>query len=108
MFRAVATQDSKIDVISLDTRETAFSFIGHQGGVYYLAFDPSDQYVASIGADGTLRIWDVKQAKCLTSKPYLDKEFAIRLNLSWCSSGNLIVPSGTKIDVIQVSIVRVV
>ena len=55
-----------------------------------------------MGADGTLRIWNVKQAKCLTSKPYLDKEFVPRLNLSWCSTGNLIVPSGTKIDIIQV------
>lgn len=76
--------------------------MGHQGGVYYIEFDPKDQYLSSMGSDGTLRVWDYKQSKCVTAKPILDKESIERLSSSWSDGGNLVLPHGSKIEMIQV------
>ena len=76
--------------------------MGHQGGVTYIEFSPSDQYLSSLGMDGTVRIWNVKESKCITSKPYLDREYIQHLSSSWCNNDLLAVPYGNKTDIIQV------
>ena len=76
--------------------------MGHQGGVTHIQFSPNDQYLSSLGADGTVRIWSVQESRCITSKPYLDKEYIHHFSASWCENNLLAVPYGHRIDIIQV------
>ena len=99
----MATLDSRIQLIALDRKEVAKSLVGHQGGVLFVVFDPKDQFLSSLGADGTLRIWDVESGKCVTAKPYLNKDFVKRLSCSWTEAGEyLAVPFESKVDLIEV------
>lgn len=103
MIRAVATCDSRIDVIELEKREVIFSLIGHQGSVEFVVFDPLDKYLSSIGSDGTLRIWNIETTKCVSVKPYINRDYASKVSCSWSKSGEfLAVPFNTQIDLIRV------
>lgn len=42
----------------------AVLYKGHEGRVRTIAIDPSGQYIASGGDDGTVRIWDLKSGHC--------------------------------------------
>ena len=47
-------------------------FKGHEGPVRSLAYDPKGDYLASVGTDGMLRIWSMKERaeeKCLAMIP---------------------------------------
>ena len=103
MHRAVASKDSRIDVVDIEKREVSFSLHGHQGGVCYVVFDPKGDYLSSISEDGTLRVWNVKKKSCETSKPGISKENALHLSCGWTTSGNyLAIPFGREIQLIKV------
>ncbi|MCF0234079.1 MAG: hypothetical protein HUK22_03775, partial [Thermoguttaceae bacterium] len=40
-------------------RGEGFEESGHEGAIYDFAFSPNSQYCATVGRDGTLRLWDV-------------------------------------------------
>jgi WD40 repeat protein len=40
-------------------------WVGHGGAVYTLTFDPTAQFLASGGQDGTIRIWDVSRGESI-------------------------------------------
>ncbi|QDU60271.1 Serine/threonine-protein kinase StkP [Planctomycetes bacterium Pan216] len=62
-------QFRKIEVMPLDDLPAPGSFpggwkeravlTGHEGGVAHLAFSPTQPHLATISADGTVRIWDI-------------------------------------------------
>lgn len=56
---AVASDDKDIHVVNADAVEEVKILSGHRGGVKTVRFDPKGKFIASTGADATLRVWDV-------------------------------------------------
>lgn len=83
------------------------SLTGHQGAVDFVTFDPKDKYLSSIGCDGTLRIWNMETSKCVSIKPYINRDYSSKLSCSWSDSGDVLaVPFNSKIDLVRVGFIR--
>merc|ERR1719171_1186107 len=64
---AVGTAVGSIIIWDLATQEQVGEpLTGHVGAVHAVAFNHDDTMLASVGSDGTVRLWDMKQQKELT------------------------------------------
>jgi WD40 repeat protein len=52
------------------TGEDAHLLLGHEGGVWQIAFSPDDRWIASVGRDSTVRLWPRPQGKAFHTLPY--------------------------------------
>ncbi|KAL9101758.1 MAG: hypothetical protein Q9163_003005 [Psora crenata] len=60
---ACATQHPAVRLVDLKSGSTAHSLAGHRGAVLSVVWSPKDEYIlASGGADGTVRLWDVRRS----------------------------------------------
>ncbi|KAI9767533.1 MAG: hypothetical protein M1840_005570 [Geoglossum simile] len=60
---ACATQHPAVRLVDLRTGASSHSLAGHQGAVLSVAWSPRDEHIlASGGADGTIRLWDVRRS----------------------------------------------
>ena len=58
--------------------ETPDSTVGHDGPVFDLAFDPTSQFVATAGADGSVRLWNLSLMKQVAIfQGHKDKVFSV-------------------------------
>ena len=106
--RAIASKDSKIEIVDIEKRESVFSLTGHQGEVVFVSFDPLGEYLCSISVDATLRIWNMSKRVCESCKPGLRDATIKSMACSWTDSGSLLaVPFGNTIQLIQVVIVLI-
>ncbi|MCJ1366501.1 hypothetical protein MMC16_005630 [Acarospora aff. strigata] len=60
---ACATQHPAVRLVDLRTGASAHSLAGHQGAVLSVAWSPREEHIlASGGADGTVRLWDIRRS----------------------------------------------
>ncbi|XP_078484229.1 WD repeat and HMG-box DNA binding protein 1 [Ciona intestinalis] len=61
---AAGSSDFDIKTIDVETGKQK-SYLGHQAPILSVAVDPMDEYLASSSCDGNLKIWTLKDAKCV-------------------------------------------
>ncbi len=55
--------------------------VGHEGPVFDVAFSPDSQFVATAGADGTVRLWNLGlQRQVAVFKGHTDKVYSVRFS----------------------------
>jgi DNA excision repair protein ERCC-8 len=60
---ACATQHPAVRLVDLRTGASTHSLAGHQGAVLSVGWSPREEHIlASGGADGTVRLWDVRRS----------------------------------------------
>jgi WD40 repeat protein len=57
---AIASWDSSIRVYEFPSCKLLHCFLGHAGRAWHVAWSPTDDAIASVGSDGTMRTWDVR------------------------------------------------
>lgn len=62
---ATASHDATVKTWDAETGKSLFTFADHTKPVYNIAFSPDGQYIASGSLDQTLRIWSVRDGKCV-------------------------------------------
>ncbi|KAJ1729167.1 DNA polymerase alpha accessory factor Mcl1 [Coemansia biformis] len=58
---AIATDDEKITVVSLLDMALLHTLAGHRGSVNSVSYSPDSAYLASVGCNGTVRVWDMRE-----------------------------------------------
>jgi WD40 repeat protein len=61
--------DKTAKVWDVDTGQVLFTFSGHGGIVYSVAFSPDGKRLATTSADATVKVWDVSSVKELSRDP---------------------------------------
>ncbi|KAK0078713.1 hypothetical protein PV325_002159 [Microctonus aethiopoides] len=56
--------DMRIQVTNIDTSDS-IELNGHEAPILGLSLDPKEEYVASSSADGTIKVWDIKEKKSI-------------------------------------------
>ncbi|PSC71527.1 WD-40 repeat [Micractinium conductrix] len=90
---AVGTVDDAISVLDVSSGKVAHSLPGHKGGTNRLTFLGGNS-LASVGEDGTARIWNVARGTCVHELS-VDAEGADRVR-GGCSVNHLTVAPGSK------------
>ena len=70
-----AHEDKSIRFFDLRTPKAVKSIIAHSDSVSSLSFLPAKKHFASVGHDGSLRIWDYRNFKCIYEMPVHKKKF---------------------------------
>ena len=64
---AAAHPNGMVDMWSPNQKEPIVSMLCHPSAVRDIAFDIEGQYMVSAGTDRTVRVWDIRNFKCLQS-----------------------------------------
>lgn len=108
---ACATQSSIVRLVDLRSGAMAQGLIGHQGEVLNVSWSPKMEYLlASAGADGSIRLWDIRRSASAIGMLDLEDEVGIAFRaedkisgrahvgacnaVAWNPSGDLIISSG--------------
>ena len=88
--RMAAPSGAKITVWNLDTFKVEHELPGHVGGTSTVAFHPGGRWLASIGSDRKVKVWDLNRGTLI-------KEFDAIQNgsrIAWTINGQQIVSPG--------------
>lgn len=69
-------------VWDLNTKQPMFTLQGHTEGVNLLRFSPDERFLAAMGADSLMHIWDLQTGELIFGKKYL-KPVAL---FQWCEA----------------------
>ncbi|XP_075700250.1 WD repeat and HMG-box DNA-binding protein 1 isoform X2 [Rhinoderma darwinii] len=70
---AAGSSDFLIKVVQVEDSSVQKTLRGHSAPVLSVAFDPKDEYLASAGCDGTVRIWNIEEQICELNLSLLPK-----------------------------------
>ncbi|KAG8561603.1 hypothetical protein GDO81_015408 [Engystomops pustulosus] len=70
---AAGSGDFLIKIVQVDDSSVQKTLRGHNAPVLSVAFDPKDEYLASAGCDGTVRIWNIEEEVCEVNLSLLPK-----------------------------------
>lgn len=70
---AAGSSDFLIKVVQVEDSGVQKTLHGHSAPVLSVAFDPRDEYLASAGCDGTVRIWNIEEQVCEVNLSLLPK-----------------------------------
>ncbi|RWS21700.1 WD repeat and HMG-box DNA-binding protein 1-like protein, partial [Leptotrombidium deliense] len=94
--------DFVVKIVNLDDYSQV-SLTGHEAPILCTAFDPLNEFVASSSCDGTVRVWNIADKKCVQSWDNHTKSNEMAnsktlCHICWDKSGeNLYVPSVDKV-----------
>eukprot|EP00954_Amorphochlora_amoebiformis_P012945 1014185-Amorphochlora_amoeboformis.AAC.1 len=101
---AIAERDTTIKLVNvLDTKHVTL-LKGHTGPVKSIVFDPQNQYLASAGGDGMLRVWKLRDRSTVIAIPCFPTasgDSLQYLRMSWSPSGILAVPGEHKVQCLK-------
>lgn len=81
-----------------DYKSSSASLRGHTGRVVSLVWHPSNpERLATVSEDKTLRIWDIRQGKAISTVPVPDSP----LNVTWSPDAQYIVV-GNKVNILTI------
>ncbi|XP_027015804.2 WD repeat and HMG-box DNA-binding protein 1 isoform X1 [Tachysurus fulvidraco] len=92
---AAASSDFLIKVIEVTDSSQQKTLRGHDAPVISVAFDPSDEYVASSSCDGSVAVWSVEEQTQVANWKVLQKSSDVSnakslCRLAWQGSGKLL------------------
>ncbi|XP_021757215.1 WD repeat and HMG-box DNA-binding protein 1-like [Chenopodium quinoa] len=102
---AAAGDDEGIKLINTVDATIARVLKGHKGPVISLAFDPNNEYLASLDTKGTVIFWELLSGNMLHTlkgvAPDTGSDMSITNGLSWSPDGELLAVPGLKNDVVM-------
>ncbi|KAG1326667.1 WD repeat and HMG-box DNA-binding protein 1 [Cocos nucifera] len=102
---AAAGDDDGIKLIA--TLDSSISKVlkGHKGSVTGLAFDPTNEFLASVDAFGTVIYWELSSGKAVHTlkaiAPNCDAETSLLNVVSWSPDGETLAVPGLRNDVVM-------
>lgn len=102
---AAAGDDEGIKLINTVDATIARILKGHKGPITSLAFDPNNEYLASLDTKGTVIIWELQSGNMLHTlkgvAPDTSSDMSIMNALSWSPDGEYLSVPGLKNDVVM-------
>lgn len=101
---AAGGDDEGIKLVNTVDGSIARVLKGHKGSVTCLAFDPKNEYLASLDSIGTVIYWELQSGSTLhvlkAIAPNNGSDVSVMNILAWCPDGELLAVPGLKNDVV--------
>lgn len=102
---AAAGDDEGIKLINTIDGTIARVLKGHKGHVTSVAFDPNNEYLASVDSKGTVIYWELHSGDVLHNlkgvAPDIGSDMSLMNVLSWSPDGEILSVPGIKNDVVM-------
>lgn len=102
---AAGGDDDGIKLINTIDGSIARVLKGHRGSITGIAFDPNNEYLASVDSVGTIMIWELQSGTTIHTlgniAPNTSSEFSTLNAISWSPDGEMLAVSGLKNDVVM-------
>lgn len=102
---AAAGDDEGIKLINTVDATIARVLKGHKGPITSLAFDPNNEYLASLDTKGTVIYWELQSGNLLHTlkgvAPDTSSDMSIMNVLCWSPNGDFLTVPGLKNDVVM-------
>ena len=102
---AAAGDDEGIKLINTIDATIARLLKGHKGPITSLAFDPNNEYLASLDSRGTVIYWELQSGNVLHTlkevAPDTSSDMSVANIISWSPDGEILAVPGLKNDVVM-------
>lgn len=102
---AAGGDDEGIKLVNTIDGSIARVLKGHKGPISGLAFDPNNEYLASVDSIGTVILWELQSGKVLHTlkgvAPDTGYDVSVINELNWSPDGEMLAVPGVKNDVVM-------